>query len=76
MRLALLILAASVQAAAAAQPATLRPPETGSMYNGNNARPPRQTERESRMPDQSAGTHVRTGAEGPGGRGARHGGGG
>jgi hypothetical protein len=73
MRLPCLLLAAAMLCAAAPQPATLGPPVTGSMYDGNNAHPAPRTQ-QSQQGNEAAGGAATTGAQNKNGHGAAHGG--
>lgn len=77
MRRMILLTTVAVLAGGAAQPATLGPPVTGSMYNGNNAHPSwRQQSAPGQVTGHAQGSETTTGAHIQGGRGAAHGGGG
>jgi len=77
MRRTILLAAVTVLAGGAAQPATLGPPVTGSMYNGNNAHPaPLQRSTPAQVTGQAQNSEATTGAQIPGGHGTVHGGGG
>ena len=71
-----LLATALALSAAAPQPATLGPPTTGSMYNGNNAHSPQLQPSQVQAANQGQNNEDTTGAHIPGGQGAAHGAGG
>jgi hypothetical protein len=76
MRLLFLLATATLLCAAGPQPDTIGPPATGSMYNWNNVHRPQLRPSQEEVTSQATGSEQTTGAQGQGGRGAAHGGGG